>query len=218
MAEKGQEHEECVMTPNLSEYFRAQELGCLQHTAELERHLAGSWYSFEGSESEGMTPEKLFGRMEQVEWSPPVLTFVIERHGRTCLGSTRADLHRWTINFITKTANCEKVGHRQLRPMARRLSIQPLAEEIAAKIVQGQGDERLVWQGSGKVRVVLPAILPTGSGFKQTVEGRRKRLTEALIESLGDKGWLHVGRGVFTRSGPEADGVTPSVPATETGM
>jgi hypothetical protein len=86
-----------------------------------------------------MSPEKLLGRMEQVEWSPPVLTFVIERHGRTCVGSTRADLYRWTINFITKTANCEKVGHRQLCPMARRLAIQPFAEEIAAKIIQGQG-------------------------------------------------------------------------------
>jgi hypothetical protein len=191
------EQEKCVML-NLTDYLHAQGPGRLLDTAELERHLAGFWGSFEGNDAEGMAPEKLFGRMEQVRWSPPVLTFVIERHGQTCLGSTRADLHRWTINFIEKTATCEKVGHRQMRPMARRLSIQPLAEEVASKIVQGQGDERLVWEGENTVRVVLSAIFPSGSGFKQTIEGRRKRFKQALIQRLEKSGWHHVGRCLFS--------------------
>jgi hypothetical protein len=63
----------------LTEYLRGQGPGRLQDTAELERHLAGSWSVFDGNDSEGMTPEKLLGRMEQLEWSPPVLTFRIER-------------------------------------------------------------------------------------------------------------------------------------------
>ena len=134
-----------------------------------------------------------------MEWSPPVLTFAIERQGRTCFGSTRADLQRWTINCIEKTAACEKVGHRQLRPVAARVPIQPEAEEIAAKIIQGEGDERLVWQGDGSVRVVLSAIFPSGSGFKQPIEGRRKRLKVALLELLGDKGWSHVRSCVFIK-------------------
>ena len=200
------------MPVHLTDYLRAIEPSRLQDAAELEKHLAGCWHSFEGHDAEGMKSEKLLGRMENVEWSPPVLRFVIERHGRPCLGSTRADLHRWTINFIEKTARCEKVGHRQLRPTAGRVPIQPLAEEIAAKIVQGQGDERLVWLGDGSVRVVLSAIFPSASGFKQTVQGRRKRLKEALMELLDDKGWSHVRGGVFTNRGNNPD--IPSSPPT----
>lgn len=119
-----------------TDVLRSHEPGPLQEMAELERHLADSWATFEGNEAKGMTAEKLLGRMEQVRWSPPILTFVIERHGGTCLGSTRADLHRWKINFTERTATCEKVGHRQVRPMAGRLPIHPLAEEITSKIVQ----------------------------------------------------------------------------------
>ena len=122
-----------------------------------------------------MGSEKLVDRMEAVEWSPPILTFVIERHGRTCLGSARADLHRWTVNLALNTATCEKVGERQIRRMAPRLSVHPLVEEVASRIVQGQDDERIVWQAQGKVRVALSTIFPAGSGFKRTIEGRRKR-------------------------------------------
>src|SRR4051794_33633574 len=92
------------MRAGVIDYLQGQEPGGLHDTEELERHLADSWAAFEGHDAEDMTPEKLLGRMEQAEWSPPVLTLVIERHGRTCLGSSRADLHRWTINVIERTA------------------------------------------------------------------------------------------------------------------
>jgi hypothetical protein len=130
---KAQEPEEVVTMSShyppddLAAYLSGLEPGRLQDTSKLERHLAGSWTAFEGNDAEGMTPWKLLGRMERVEWLPPALSFVIERHGRTCAGSTRANPHRWTVNITDKTASCEKVGHRQPRPMAPRLSIQPLA-------------------------------------------------------------------------------------------
>jgi len=189
------------MPSNLSDYLGEQEPSRIQVTVALERHLADSWDAFDGHDATGMTPEKSLGRIEQVEWSPPLLTFLIERHGRTCAGSTRADLHRWTINLTDKTATCETVGHRQLRPMATRLHIHPLAEEIANKIVQGQRDERLAWQEPGTVRVILSAIFPSGSGCKQTIEGRRKRFKQALIPLLEESGWRQVGRCVFVKGG-----------------
>ena len=42
-------------------------------------------------------------------------------------------------------------------------------------------------------------IFPKWSGYKQTVEGRRKRLSEALIEALGPKGWQHLGGNNFSK-------------------
>ncbi len=135
--------------------------------------------------------------MEQIEWSPPVLAFLMERHGGTCCGSTRADLHRWTINLEQEAATCEKVGHRQVRPMARRLPIQSLAEEVASKVVQGQGDERITWQDEGRVKIAVSAIFPSGTGLRQTVAGRRKRFMQSLVSLLENHGWSYQGRCVF---------------------
>ncbi len=85
--------------------------------------------------------------------------------------------------------------------MAPRLSIQPLVEEVAAKIIQGQGDDRLDWRGPGTVRVNPSAIFPSWSGFKRTIEGRRKRFTQAVIPLLDASGWCHVGRCDFAKAG-----------------
>ena len=76
---------------------------------------------------EAMEPYKL-NRMEKAEWQPPILSFVVERHGGTALGSTRADLQHWTVNVETKEANCHIAGHRQLEPMQPRMDVKPLAD------------------------------------------------------------------------------------------
>jgi hypothetical protein len=39
--------------------------------------------------------------------------------------------------------------------------------------------------------------LPVQSGYKQTVQGRRRRLRETLIKTLAAKGWVHLGRNTF---------------------
>jgi len=51
----------------------------------------------------------------------------------------------------------------------------------------------------GSVHVVLSAIFPSGSGYKQTLEGRRKRFKQALIALLEKGGWLHLGRCRFAQ-------------------
>ena len=66
---------------------------------------------------------KLIDRMEKVEWVPPVLRFQIERHGATVKGSSRAELHEWTIDLCKATAECVSKGSRQIIPMAPRLNV-----------------------------------------------------------------------------------------------
>jgi hypothetical protein len=182
----------------LTSYLRNLDPGPVEHTDQLERLLARVWDDLGGDEA-GMTGDKLIGRMEQADWTPPRLTFAIERHGGTVLGSTRAELERWTVDLDTQTATCERTGHRQLSPMATRVDVQPIADEIAEKIVNGQPDERLRWLPDGRVRVELGQIFPDRSGFRQTVQGRRKRLRDALIERLKPSGWTYLGRSTFGR-------------------
>ena len=79
------------------------------------------------------------GRMEDISWNPPVLSFTIERHGGTVMGSTRAELQNWNVNVETRSATCGVGGHRQLEPMQARLNVKPMAEEIVASILNRQG-------------------------------------------------------------------------------
>src|SRR5208283_4498792 len=177
----------------LRDYLKNLDPGPIQETSQLEQLLAEVWDDLGGDEV-GMIGHKLIGRMEIVEWHPPVLTFVVERHGGTVLGSTRADIHRWTVDLEHQTATCERTGQRQLSSMAKRVDVGYIADEIARKITNGEADDRLRWLGDGRVRVELGRIFPERSGYKQTVQGRRRRLREALIERLTTKGWAHLGR------------------------
>jgi hypothetical protein len=61
-------------------YLKQTPEGEISDTAELEGLLAECWDEFIG-DYEGMEPQKFHGRLEDVLWRPPILEFVIERHG-----------------------------------------------------------------------------------------------------------------------------------------
>ena len=105
------------------------------------------------------------------------------------MGSSRAELQRWTLDPDTMTAVCEEVGHRQVAPMRPRLDIGPLADEIARLIVARADDVRLKWYDGGRVRVLIGKIIPAGSAVRQTLEGRRRRFRIALAAILADHRW-----------------------------
>jgi len=143
-------------------------------TNSLNRLLADCWGDLEGAQEGGMEGRKLLGRMESVCWEPPILTFIIERHGGTVCGSTRAELQHWEVDLDRMTATIVKTGQRQIAPMARPVSVTPLAQEVAEAIIQGQSDQRLRWLGGDCVHVVTSRLFPATSGCKRTIEGRRK--------------------------------------------
>ena len=190
-------------TNNLRSILKCLAPGPILHATEIERALADCWHEFVGNDEHGMEPYKLIGRMEKVEWRPPILSFTIERHGGTVLGSTRAELHRWQVNLDEMTANCSMAGQRTVGPTSkavRQNELQLVAQEIADLVRQAVTDPRLIWKDSDTVHVVIEQIIPTTSGFARTVQGRQKRLRQALEEVLGKDGWQHAGRNVFKRS------------------
>ena len=159
--------------------------------------LAGCWHEFTGSGSERMHAGKL-GRMEEMRWDPPVLSFTIERHGAMGVGSTRAELQHWRVDLDRRTARCERSrSYRQAWPRAEGVKIEPIAREIADSIIGGRADQRLKWQGGETVRVLMAKVFPYDSGYMQTVTGRRKRLRVALGELLAEEGWREVRRDVY---------------------
>lgn len=181
----------------LRKMLAAMPPGPLGDDLGLDEALAACWDRLRGNAEGGMEGYKLLGRMESIQWQPPTLTFVIERHGGTVKGSTRAELQHWEVDLDKRTASIIKEGHRQLEPMAPRLSIKELAEEIAVMIVSGTKDERTRRRDDGTVEIVLSKIFSTTSAFKRTVQSRRKRLVEYIEQRLAEHGWIRAGKNAF---------------------
>ena len=181
----------------LQELLAALPPGPIPEDIKLDKALAAGWDGFRGSDDGGMKDDKLLGRMENVQWQSPILNFTIERHGGTVNGSTRAELQHWELNLDNQTASIVKEGHRQLQTMAPRVSVKAIAEEIASLILSGSDDERILRLDDGSVKVRVSKVFAEGSGFKRTVEGRRKRLVECVRDQLVERGWIAVAGNVF---------------------
>ena len=170
-------------------------------TSEVETHLAQVWDALAGDDG-GMVGRKLHGRMEAVVWNPPKLTFRIERHGATVLGSSRVEVQEWTVDLEQRTKSVVIVGRRQLQPPQSRLDVKPVAEELARAILGGRQDPRLNWNGPGRVRLLMGTVLPAGSTVQETLAGRRKRLREALAALVAPAGWRMVRANLFEKVEP----------------
>lgn len=179
------------MLNQLNDLLAPIQPGPMTDTCRLVRFLADAWDDLSGDDG-GIIPQKHLKRMEEVAWNPPVLTFLIERHGAAVMGSSRDELQRWTINVANGTATCKQVGYRQDGPRQASLNVEPLAEEVAAQIASGHPDERLRRHEDGRVRVLIGKIIPARSAVKETVAGRRRRFRVMLANRLVPQGWIQV--------------------------
>jgi hypothetical protein len=170
--------------------------GPVSDTTKFERLLAACWNDLDADHG-GMEGYKLLGRMEEVEWKPPLLSFRIERHGGTVMGSSRAEVQHWEVDLEKKTATLAKTGHRQLRPMAKRIYIKPLVGQILAAVRSGKEDELVSWHDNGMVFVNTTTIFPKASAVRMTLESRRKRLSDAVASVVLKEGWDRLGPRCF---------------------
>ena len=184
---------------DLRTFLDAQGAGPLADREGLIARLMPVWLDLEGSSDWAMEPRKL-GRMENPKWLPPVLTFVVERHGGTVNGSSRADLQTWTVNLDAATAISATTGRRQLRPQAARLEVGPIVAEVMRLVVDGLDDPRLKWSADRRtVRIAVGQLIPA-SGSQQTVAGRRTRFGAKLQSAMADAGWAKTAPATFVRA------------------
>lgn len=161
---------------------------------QVESLLAAAWNEIDGTESEKTHAYKLIGRMENTEWHPPLLTFSIERHGGTCMGSTRADLHHWTIDVESGTATVQISGYRQLSPRNKPLKIQALVKSVIEKVQSGEKANFLVWKSPSEFRLLIGQVIPDDCP-NATLSGRRKRFSREFDVALAQVGWKRMQRG-----------------------
>ncbi len=169
---------------------RTAQLGPGPIPSDVRDLIAAAWDELDGGDEQAMAARKV-DRVEKLEWNPPYLTFVIERHGGTVHGSKRSEMQGWTVDVTEGTAKWELAGYRQLSPNAEpwnRAAAAKAVEEIAEVVRNGLDDQRVVWTKDRKrFRVATSHVFPPGP--KQTTQGRTKRLAEALADVLGAEGW-----------------------------
>ena len=107
---------------------------------------------------------------------PPILSFAIERHGGTVLGSVYADLQHWSVNLDTKEAILQAgKSKRLLGQKAKPLNVEPLADALVKDLLE-RTSEHLRWDTPSRVRVLVNEIIPATN--KQTAAkgiGRSER-------------------------------------------
>ena len=160
---------------------------------EVRRLLQECWLELEGGQATSMAPWKV-SRAEDLRWDPPYLSFIIERHGATVLGSSRAELQVWTIDVEKGTASYAQKSYRQIRPTSPRLDVKPIVEAICEVVQQGpQSNSALIqnkivrFRETGEVSIRHGDLISGDN--KQTKAGRRKRLRDALIVAMKAMGW-----------------------------
>ena len=158
---------------------------------QLQRGLAECWHELKGSADGGMEGYKLRNRTEDTKWQAPILTFTLERHGPTVMGSVYADLQEWTVDLNSGSASYREGSKRQVQPKNPQLKVRPIAAEIAKLIKQNKNDPRLVWKSTSEVRIKIGEIIPDICP-KLTLSGRRKRFRAAFDEELKQIGWSMV--------------------------
>ena len=172
---------------------------------ELFRYVVASWNEFSGSRITKMDALKILrdDGPAEVTWYPPRLSFVIERHGGTVLGSTRAEKQQWTMNLEKRTADQMQIGHHQLHPNAPKLDVNPLANGVCKAVQEGPSSHSrlvsegiIVWKNNDELTVFHGKIVR--GGYPRTVSGRRKRFTADLKSKMERVGWNLVlqGRGL----------------------
>ena len=156
---------------------------CLRTLAELSQ----CWESIPGGDVKSTTAEKL-RRAEEVCWTPPILSFTLERHGGTVLGSSRASLHYWEVDTERPEARIVNTSVRQLSPKAQVMDIDAKANEIATLILNGVDDRRVTWlEDLQRVQVNIGEVIPETN--PQTTQGRRKRFRVILVSLMSEANW-----------------------------
>lgn len=141
----------------------------------------------------GMEVHKLINRMEDENWNPPILRFMIERHGATVMGSVYAEMQCWSVDVEKGLAKLETTKRRLVGSKRKPLKVEPIANEISDLVSTGKDDRRLKWYGKERVRVLIAEVLPEDFSLaKQTLAGRRRRLRDKIEKALSAHGWSKV--------------------------
>lgn len=81
---------------------------------------------------------------------PPYITFKMERHGGTSFGSTCGEIYEYWVNLETGAVDARKGGLRQIRPQAKKLDTNAIAQELVKTVESKEQDPRVKYRDEKK--------------------------------------------------------------------
>jgi hypothetical protein len=175
---------------SLIAFLKSMPPGAITDSTNLQKILGKCWLEFAGCDSEGMHADRL-ALMQEVQWSPPLLKFTLRLFGGSVKGSLRAEVQRWIVDVEKKTAGADCSAYPQPVEKSPPFYVNPVADELAQSIIQGDQNRWLMWSANGNVQILHGRILHGGN--QKTLEGRLRRLNKALELRLTPKGWKRRG-------------------------
>ena len=127
--------------------------GPIHDTDRIETLLSNAWGEFYGSDAGGMLAEKIRGRVVDLTWEPPLLSFCIERHGGTVQGSSRAEIQYWVLNMTSLSATYSVASYKQLKPRNPPLDIKPMVATLIEAISNQSEHQWIRWTGQDRFPV-----------------------------------------------------------------
>ena len=155
--------------------------------------LREAWDELEIFDDSKFYSSKLY-RAEDLTWSPPIITFTIERHGGMACGSSRAEVYIWSINVEAGIASSGHTGYRQIVPMDKRLNIKALADELIDIIERKDDDPRISYLTNERNEIRLLVSETVTANNNQTLVSRRKRFRAQFNEKMEANGWKLIKR------------------------
>lgn len=172
--------------------------GPIHNPDRIETLLSDAWGKFYGSDEGGMRAYKISGRVADLTWEPPLLSFYIERHGGTVQGSSRAEIQYWVLNMTSLSATYSVAPYKQLKPRNPPLDIKPMVATLV-EVISNQSEHQWIrWTGQDRFRVLIGNIIADDTPLR-TLQGRRRRLNEALVQALEPLGWESLRANSFAR-------------------
>jgi hypothetical protein len=184
------------MLIKLRDYMADITPGKLEEDTETDvlQMLMDCWEELDGSEVEKTHAYKL-SRIEEISWAPPIFSFLIERHGAACEGSSRNTLHYWEVDLNAGTAKIVQESYRQQKgSLDQRMDTMAKAKDVADLIQSGKTSDVIEWRDDGRLAVVKVSVLIPETN-KQTTAKRRKRFTDQLESIIKQHGWIKMKKG-----------------------
>jgi len=183
-------------------YLTVIPAGAIKDTDELASLLGSCWDDLSGDKPTDITAFKVSSRLEQAHWQPPLITFIVERHGAIVAGgSKRAECQGWVVDIEAASVRRDLINRSRLVvPQDKPLDVKPLVAEVVNAILNNQPHKAVVRKSDALFKVEVAEIIP--STVAATTSKRRKRFWEALDESMLKHGWQRQGRFVYGKQKP----------------
>lgn len=154
-------------------------------SSEILHLLEQYWERTEVDFGTKMEPWKA-GRMFEIQWSPPILKFRIERHP-----SEWTRVQRWMYDFNSSEATLLSEWAPPLNPNYTTEQVHNDAEQIVNAVLQGKphpsvqrkGRYCIIWMGRLPQTKPVPCQLPM-----RTARGRQRRLKLAIAKLVEMRG------------------------------